>query len=142
MVLAGMGLSVAISAAVALGTQLPVLAREAARNDTSLSSFLAWNVLGSPQPIQTISHSYDPVFPAAALLVVLFVFAAMATRARWPHWLILACAVAGVLTVAVLTNLVLHEFTGFPANPLLPAVCVTALGIVLGLPFQGKRAAT
>lgn len=137
---AALVLSVAVSGVATLGTQLPVLAREAARNGTDLSTFLIWNVLGNPQPIQTMTYGSDPALPSALLLMAMFIGAAFAARARLPHWLILLCAAAGTLTVATLTNLVLHDFAGFPLVPLGIALGVAALGTVLGTPFQQKRA--
>lgn len=136
---AALVLSVAVSGAATLGTQLPVLAREAARNGTDLSTFLIWNGLGNPQPIETVSYGHDPAFPSLPLLMALLIGAAFAARARLPHWLILLCAAAGTLTVATLTNLVLPDFAGFPLVPLMIALGVAALGILLGLPLQHRR---
>lgn len=137
---AALGLSIGISGAVTLGTQLPMLTREAARNGTDLGTFLTWNALGNPQPIQTMTYGSDPAFPSTPLLVALFIGAAFASRARLPHWLTLLCAAVGTLTVATLTNLVLHDFGGFPVVPLVIALGIAALGTVLGTPFQQRRA--
>lgn len=136
---AALGLSIGVSGAVTLGTQLPILAREAARNGVDVGTFLVWNAVGNPQPIQTMTYGSDPAFPSAPLLVVLFIGAAFASRAELPHWLMLVCAAAGTLTVATLAQFVLPDFGGFPAFPLMVAEGVAALGIVMGLPFQQRR---
>ncbi|WP_221088610.1 hypothetical protein [Deinococcus aquaedulcis] len=136
----GLSLGVATSAAVTLGTQWPVMVREAARNGVDTLTFVKWNVLGNPQPVHTIRDSSDPQLPVMGLLLALFLVAAVASRLRVPHWAILLAALASVLTIATLGNLVLRDFMGFPAYPLAVALGVAALGIVLGLPFQGRRA--
>ncbi|PTA69592.1 hypothetical protein [Deinococcus arcticus] len=136
----GLSLGVATSAAVTLGTQWPVMVREAARNGVDTLTFLKWNVLGNPQPVQTITSSSDPQLPVVGLLLALFLVAAVAARLRVPHWATLLGALASVLTISSLGNLVLPDFQGFPLYPVTVALGVAALGIVLGLPFQGRRA--
>lgn len=140
LVVAALGLSISVSGAATLATQLPVLAREAARNGVDLGTFLVWNAVGNPQPIQTMTYGSDPAFPSAPLLVVLFIGAAFASRAKLPQWLMLVCAATGTLTVATLAQLVLPDFGGFPALPLMVAGGIAALGIMMGVPFQQKRA--
>ncbi|MBZ9711704.1 hypothetical protein [Deinococcus multiflagellatus] len=136
----GLSLGVATSAAVTLGTQWPVMVREAARNGVDTLTFLKWNILGNPQSVQTITSSGDSQLPVAGLLLALLVLANVAARLRVPHWVILLGTGAAVLTTTTLGNLVLPDFMGFPAYPLAVALGVAALGIVLGLPFSGRRA--
>ncbi|UBV43916.1 hypothetical protein LAJ19_06805 [Deinococcus taeanensis] len=133
------GGSLGASAAVTLGTLWDVLSREAERNDVSTFTFLTWNALGNPQPVTTIINSADPQLPTTALLLALFMLAAVATRLHVPRWLTLLSAALGTLTISTLAQLVLPNFAGFPAFPLTAALGVATLGILLGLPFRHSR---
>ena len=132
--------TVAATSALTLGTQWSVMTREAARNGVDSLTFLKWNFLGNPQPVTTITSSHDPQLPILGLLLTVFMLAAVATRLRVPHWITLLCAALGTITISSLGNLILSNFAGFPAYPLSVALGVTALGIVLGLPFRHPKA--
>ncbi|MFT2719511.1 hypothetical protein ACMT4L_05850 [Deinococcus sp. A31D244] len=132
--------TVTATAALTLTTQWSVMTREAARNGVDSLTFLKWNLLGNPQPVTTITSSHDPQLPILGLLLTVFMLAAVATRLRVPHWIILLCAALGTITISSLGNLILSNFAGFPAYPLSVALGVTALGIVLGLPFRHPKA--
>jgi len=145
LLLVGTALSISVAAMITLTSQWPVLLREAARNGVEVGDFLKWSVLGRPAALIIHSRGGDPAMPYVPLLLLTFMGAALASRLRWSHWVVLLAATFGVLSVASLTSLLGGGlllgggFLGFPGMALLLTLGTAALGLLLGQTFRQRR---